>query len=91
MLSINGWNAMGKKPSQKRFRGRRSSQEVWPASHTLPPKILVFFPKFLYKPLNSLLPLILEIWKENFEKEILKKGNPNLGITMLFRSLNLWM
>jgi hypothetical protein len=24
---------------------------------------------------------ILEIWKENFEK-----GNPNLGITMLFRS-----
>ncbi len=35
-----------------------------------------------------LMPLklfILEIWKENFEKEILKKGNPNLGITMLLR------
>jgi hypothetical protein len=56
------------------------------AGHTLPPKILGFSPKFLYKPLNSLLPLILENWKENFEKEILEKGNPNLGITMLFRS-----
>jgi hypothetical protein len=36
-----------------------------------------------------LMPLkifILEIWKENFEKKILEKGNPNLGITMLFRS-----
>jgi hypothetical protein len=28
---------------------------------------------------------ILEIWKENLEKKILEKGNPNLGITMLFR------
>jgi hypothetical protein len=28
---------------------------------------------------------ILEIWKENFEKKILEKGNPNLGITTLFR------
>jgi hypothetical protein len=28
----------------------------------------------------------LEILKENFEKKILEKGNPNLGITMLFRS-----
>jgi hypothetical protein len=59
---------------------------VWPASYTLPPKILGFLPKFPYKPLNSLLPLILEIWKENFEKEILEKGYPNQGITMLFRS-----
>jgi hypothetical protein len=36
-----------------------------------------------------LMPLklfILEIWKEIFEKKILEKGNPNLGITMLFRS-----
>jgi hypothetical protein len=40
-----------------------------------------FFPKFPYKLLNLLLPLILEIRKENFEKE-----NPNLGITTLFRS-----
>jgi hypothetical protein len=51
----------GKRPSQKGPRGKPSGQEVWPASHTLPPK-------FSYKLLNSLLPLILEIWKENFEK-----------------------
>jgi hypothetical protein len=36
--------------------------------HNLPQKILGFFPKFPYKLLNLLLPLILEIWKENFEK-----------------------
>jgi hypothetical protein len=29
---------------------------------------------------------ILEIWKEDFEKKILEKGNPNLGITTLLRS-----
>jgi hypothetical protein len=55
----------------------------------LSPKILGFFPKFPCKSLNSLLPLILEIWKENLEKKILEKGNPNLGITTLFRSCNL--
>jgi hypothetical protein len=41
-----------------------------------------------------LMPLklfILEIWKENFEKEILEKRNPNLGVTTLFGSSNLWM
>jgi hypothetical protein len=49
--------------------GRLGSQEVWPADDNLPPKILgFFFPKFPYKLLNSLLPLILEIWKDNFEK-----------------------
>jgi hypothetical protein len=32
------------------------------------PRSVGFFPKFPYKLLNSLLPLILEIWKENFEK-----------------------
>jgi hypothetical protein len=48
--------------------GRPGGQEVWPTSHNLPPKILGFFPKFPYKLLNSLLPLILEIWKEKFEK-----------------------
>jgi hypothetical protein len=32
--------------------------------------------------------LFLEIWKEDFEKKILEKGNPNLGITMLFRLCN---
>jgi hypothetical protein len=50
-----------------------------------------FFPKFPSKSLNSLLPLILEIWKENLEKKILEKGNPNLWITTLFRSRSLWM
>jgi hypothetical protein len=36
-----------------------------------------------------LMPLklfILEIWKENFEKKMLERGNPNLWITTLFRS-----
>jgi hypothetical protein len=35
---------------------------------TLCPQKFGFFPKFTYKLLNSLLPLILEIWKENLEK-----------------------
>jgi hypothetical protein len=35
----------------------------------LSPKILGFFPKFPCKSLNSLLPLILEFWKENLEKK----------------------
>jgi hypothetical protein len=41
-------------------------------NQTLSPKILGFFPKFPCKSLNSLLPLILEIWKkiryDSFEK-----------------------
>jgi hypothetical protein len=49
-------------------KGKPGGQEVWPAGHTLPLEILGFFSKFSYKLLNSLLPLILEIWKENFEK-----------------------
>jgi hypothetical protein len=53
------------------------------AGHILPQKILGFLPKFPYKLLNSLLPLI---WK--FGTKILKKGNPKLGITTLFRSRN---
>jgi hypothetical protein len=56
------------KMSQKGPRGRPGGQEVWPASHTLPPKFLGFFPKFPHKLLNSFLPLNLEIRKENFEK-----------------------
>jgi hypothetical protein len=52
------------------------------------PKNSGIFPKFPCKSLNSLLPLILEIWKENLEKKILEKGNPNLGITTLFTSCN---
>jgi hypothetical protein len=54
---------------------------VWLAGHTLPPEILSCCPKSPYKSLNSLVPLILEIWKENF-----KKGNIKLEITMLLRS-----
>jgi hypothetical protein len=54
---------------------RPGGQEVWPASHNLRPKILGFFPKFPYKLLNLLLPLILEIWKDDFEeREILIYG-----------------
>jgi hypothetical protein len=71
----------GKRPSQKGPRGRPGGQEVWLTGQILSPKIMGFFPKFPYKLLNSLLPLILEIWKENS-----KKGNPNIGITMLFSS-----
>jgi hypothetical protein len=81
----------GKRPGRNGLRGRPGSQEVWPAGHTLSLKILGFFPRFHCKSLNSLLPLILEIWKENFKKKIFEKGNPNLVITTLFRSRNLWM
>jgi hypothetical protein len=35
----------GKRLSKYGPRGRPSGQEVWPASHTLPAKILGFFPK----------------------------------------------
>jgi hypothetical protein len=70
----------GKRSSPKGLRGRPGDQEVWPAGHTLPPKILGFYPNFPYKSLNSFLPLNLEIRKESFEK-----GNPNLWITMIFR------
>jgi hypothetical protein len=75
---------MGKNTKSKRVQG----QDGCPTS---PQKFYIFPKKTPYKPLNSLLPLILEIWKEKFEKEILEKGNPNLGITMLFRLRNLWM
>jgi hypothetical protein len=90
-LSSQWVECNGKRPSRKRPRYRPGGQEVWPTGHTLPPKTLAFFPKFLCESLNSLLPLILEIWKENFEKKILKKRIPKLGITTLFRSRNLWM
>jgi hypothetical protein len=39
-----------------------------------PQKTMGFSPKFPCKSLNSLVPLILEIWKENFENKILEKG-----------------
>jgi hypothetical protein len=45
--------------------GQPRSVAGWPH---FAPKILGFFPKFPYKLLNSLIHLILEIWKEDFEK-----------------------
>jgi hypothetical protein len=79
------------KAESKRARDRLGSHEVWLAGHTLSLKILGFFPKFPCKSLKSLLPLILEIWKENLGKKILEKGNHKIGIPTLFRSRNLWM
>jgi hypothetical protein len=57
------------RPSRIGLGGRPGGQELWSAGHTLPQKILIFCPKFPYKSLNSVLPLILEIWKENFWKQ----------------------
>jgi hypothetical protein len=75
----------------KRAQGKAGQpRSVVDRAHFVP-KNYGIFPKFPSKSLNSLLPLILEIWKENFEKKILEKGNPNLGITTPFRSRNLWM
>jgi uncharacterized protein YyaL (SSP411 family) len=75
---------------------RAHGRAGWPRSvairpHFVPKNYGIFFPKFPFKSLNSLLPLILEIWKENLEKKTLEKENSNLGITTLFRSHNLWM
>jgi hypothetical protein len=70
---------------EKTSSKRAQEQARWP------PKTLGFFTKFTCKSLNSLLPVILEICKEDFEKKILEKGNPNLGITTLFTPHNLWM
>jgi hypothetical protein len=53
------------KTESKKAQGL-GGQEVWPAGNTLPSKILGFSPKFPYNLLTSLLPLILEIWKEIF-------------------------
>jgi hypothetical protein len=47
--------------------GRAAKKCGWPAT-LCPQKFWDFFPKFPYKLLNSLIPLILEIWKEDFEK-----------------------
>jgi hypothetical protein len=68
MLSSQWVECNGKRTSRIGLGGSLGSQEVWLAGHTLPPKILNFRPKFPYKSINSLLPRILEIWKENFWK-----------------------
>jgi hypothetical protein len=60
---------MGKDRVEKGLGAGRTTKKCdRPTGQTLPLKILGFFPKFPYKLLNSLIPLILEIWKENFEK-----------------------
>jgi hypothetical protein len=57
----------GRMQREKTESKKAQGQAGWPRSvaggHTLPPKILGSSPKFPYKLL-----LILEIWKENFEK-----------------------
>jgi hypothetical protein len=55
------------KTELKRAHGQagRPSVAGWPQ---FPLKNSGVLPKFPYKLLNSLLPLILEIWKENFDK-----------------------
>jgi hypothetical protein len=59
---------------------------VWLASHTLPPKILNVFPKFPYKSHNSLLPLILKIWKDFFWKgKSYMKDNYAIKVTQTCR------
>jgi hypothetical protein len=56
------------KTESKKAQGQAGRPRSVAGGHTLPPKILGSSPKFPYKLLNSLLLLILEIWKENFEK-----------------------
>jgi hypothetical protein len=76
MLSSQLVECNRKRPSRIGLRGRPGGQEAWLAGHTLPPKILNFCPKFPYKSLNSLLHLILEIWKEKLWKgKSYTKGN----------------
>jgi hypothetical protein len=82
---------MGKDRVKKGPGADRVAKKCGCPATLCPQKFWGFFPKFPCKSLNSFLSLILEIWKENFEKKNLKKGNPNLGKTMLFRSYNLWM
>jgi hypothetical protein len=58
---------------QEKIESKRAQGSAgWPRSvagqRHFAPKNYGIFPKFPYKLLNSLLPLILEIWKENFEK-----------------------
>jgi hypothetical protein len=56
------------KTESKRAQGQADQPRSVAIRPHFDPKILGFSPKFPYKLLNSLLPLILEIWKENFEK-----------------------
>jgi hypothetical protein len=56
------------KTESKRAHGQARRPKSVVGRPQFAPKNSGIFPKFPYKLLNSLLPLILEIWKDNFEK-----------------------
>jgi hypothetical protein len=56
------------KSESKRAQGQAGRPRSVAGRPHFAPENYEIFPKFLYKLLNSLLPLIFEIWKENFEK-----------------------
>jgi hypothetical protein len=56
------------KTKSKRAQGQAEHPRCVAGRPHFAPKNSRIFPKFPSKLLNSLLPLILEIWKENFEK-----------------------
>jgi hypothetical protein len=56
------------KTESKRAQGQAGRPRSVASRPYIAPRISGFFPKFPYKLLNSLLPLILEIRKENIEK-----------------------
>jgi hypothetical protein len=59
------------KTESKRAQGQAGRLRSVAGRTHFAPKYSGIFPKFTCKSLNSLLPLILEIWKENLEKKIL--------------------
>jgi hypothetical protein len=57
-----------KKIESKRAQRQAGRPRIVADQPHFAPKNSEFFPKFHYKLLNSLLPLILEIWEEKIEK-----------------------
>jgi hypothetical protein len=70
--NMNDALSMGRMQREKTESKRVQGQAGWPRSVAgwphFAPRNSRIFPKIPLKLLNSLLPLILEIWKENFEK-----------------------
>jgi hypothetical protein len=66
------------KTESKRAQGRAGRPRSVAGRPHFVPKNSEIFSKFTWKSLISFLPLILEIRKDNVEKKILKKRNPNL-------------
>jgi hypothetical protein len=62
-----------KTSSRKRVRGQAWRPTSMVGQQHFAPKNSGIVPKFPYKALNSPPLLILQIWKENFEKKIWKK------------------